>query len=143
MFPPSGSRVLVPALLLLASLAGCNKQDIASAREHDPNRLAITGEVLLHGKPLSRAVIAFDSEQKGIVGSGATITDGRFAIEAVDGLVPGVYKVTLYELVDDHGGTAEGGRPPRIVIPPEYGPQSKQKIEVKAGQSNHFRLDLK
>src|SRR5262245_16119870 len=108
---PRGYGLAILALLFLAD-TGCQKQD-SPYRKIDPNRVAITGAVTLHGTPLSNAMISFEPVDKslGLVASGATLKEGKFQIDAIDGLAPGKYRVKIYDLASygvGVGGGAEG-----------------------------------
>jgi hypothetical protein len=138
-------RLVVLALLMCTGLAGCNKQG-TPFRKVDPNRLSISGAVTLHGKPLSNAMISFEPVEQGLVASGATLKDGKFQIDAIDGLAPGKYRVKIYDLASYGAGIggADGDaeRPPKVTIPAEYNERSNLTFEVKAGQTNHYKADL-
>ncbi len=132
--------------LCLGLAAGCNQQE-TPFRKIDPNRLPITGEVTLYGKPLDGAVISFEATQKGVVSSGAEVKNGKFEIAQADGLVPGVYVVKVFDpalfQLDPAAPTDADEKKPRAVIPHEFGDKSKYKVVVKADKTNHFKIDLK
>jgi hypothetical protein len=135
-------RTAVALFLVLVVGPGCGNKE--PFRKADPNRLAISGEVLLHKKPLTGAMISFEPVEKGLVASGATVTDGKFQMEAIDGLAPGKYLVKIYDLASYGVGVGGGDTDtPRIKIPPEYNERSSTMIEVKAGEANYIKLDLK
>jgi hypothetical protein len=76
--------VIVLAFLLTA--VGCNRNA----------QLPVSGAVTLDGSPLSGGSISFQpADPSASRGSGATIRDGRYAIPAAQGLVPGKYLVTI------------------------------------------------
>ncbi len=144
-----GNVVKVAAWLALAAglglAAGCNQQE-TPFRKIDPNRLPITGEVTLYGKPLDGGFISLEATQKGVVSSGADVNDGKFQMDAADGLVPGIYLVKVYDkklLISDPGASTDADeKKPRLVIPEQFNEKSKIKVEVKAG-TNHFKIELK
>jgi hypothetical protein len=117
------------------------------------NRQEISGTVKLKGEPVDDGVIEFHPLGDGsleMTKSGAPITKGAYRVPREDGLAPGKYRVII---------TAGDGRTPaadpdampgptgaNIVskdrIPPEYNTESKQEVEVKAGEPNVFDYEI-
>ena len=105
-------------------------------------RLPISGEVLLHGKPLDRGTIEFAPKDKKLpVSTGALIVDGSFEIPTSKGLPPGTYTVRIYATKEISTGEKlkfpeEAGPAPKERIPKEYNKESELEMTVKQGESN-------
>jgi hypothetical protein len=137
--------IVMTMLSLLAAL-GCQKPE-QPFREIDPNRLQVNGTVTFKGQPADGIFVSFEPVQKGPVASGAKVENGKFHMDAADGLVPATYRVKFYDLVSltggDPGATDETEKKPRIVIPPQYGEKSTLTVEVKPGINNTFKFEIK
>ena len=73
--------------LALALAGGCG----------DPRgRQEVTGEVLLHGRPVEDGIIQFAPVDGQATGDGAQIVGGKYRIPREKGLSPGKYKVSMY-----------------------------------------------
>src|SRR5215469_14363152 len=71
-------------------VAGCNQQ------ADDLPRQPIRGMVTFDGKPLAKGTIQFQPATTAEpVSAGSLITEGTYAIDRADGLVPGTYKVII------------------------------------------------
>lgn len=110
-------------------------------------RVAVSGTVKFRGEPLKQGTIEFTA-QDGKSQSGGTITEGKFALPAVQGLRVGQYLVRISSV---QGGTAPAGPPGpesmtpqgKDVIPLEYNVKSTLTAEVTKGGPNKFDFDLK
>ncbi len=128
------------AVVLLS--AGCGKTD-------SQGRLAVTGTVTFQGKPLDQGTILFTPlDPKAGAPAGATIKDGKFAIDAQKGLAPGKYRVGISS--PEAGAKpapempGESGPPAADRIPPDWrGETSKQEIVVEKGGKTDFPFDIK
>lgn len=60
-------------------------------------RQAVSGTVLMDGKPLDKGAINFQPHEGGkhLVGSGGVIENGNYSIPAAQGLTPGKYMVSI------------------------------------------------
>jgi hypothetical protein len=94
MIPNKCKPVLV---LLLAALAGCNRQDGSTAKV-----APVSGRVTFKNQAVSAAEIYFMPDASkgnhGVMGSAILQEDGSFKITTYpkgDGVAPGAYKVTL------------------------------------------------
>lgn len=78
---------------------------------------------------------------------GAVIKDGRFALPAEEGPVPGLYKVAIYA-EGDAAPLPEGHVPgvplpaPQDLIPPKYNVATELTADVKKGGPNKFEFPL-
>jgi hypothetical protein len=130
--------------LVAAALAGCS----------DPyaGRMQVSGAVKLEGQPLDRGSIQFVAleEQSDTQRAGATIKDGAFTIPRKDGLKPGKYMVRITsgdgKTIDNPEEAAGPGGSSNIVsvdrIPEDWNVNSKQQVEVKANETNHFDFPI-
>lgn len=130
------------AMLLLCSVAGpwfgCSRNPLG--------RQAISGVVTLDGVPLDDGKIEFaPQKQKGTVGSGCAIREGKYHIPTLKGLPPGEYLVRISGL-EKHAdtNTSFAGIPPpsRERIPPEYNVRSKLIVRVTEDGPNTFNFDI-
>jgi hypothetical protein len=120
--------------LLLPIMIGCGGSG---------GRMAVNGEITLKGKPLDEGVIEFVSDSGK---SGATISKGKYEIPAMQGLLPGTYKVlitsgdgrTPADSPDGLPGPTGANIVSKDMIPPEYNTKTKQEITVKSSAPNKF-----
>ncbi len=133
---PKFGRAL--AFLLIGILAlswGC-------AREDTGGKLPISGRVTLKNQPLDQGSIEFRSVDASLqLMTGGQIQNGQFSIPAAKGLPPGRYRVRISAPVG--GATVAPGEAPgdstevaQERIPPEWGAQSTQEIELAEGKTN-------
>ncbi|MCS7237341.1 MAG: carboxypeptidase-like regulatory domain-containing protein [Thermoguttaceae bacterium] len=133
------NRILVGSLLFCLILAvlngGCGGAGAGG-------KVAISGTVTLKGQPLDRGTVTFTSvDPSKQLMAGAQITNGKFSIPADQGLPPGRYRVRFSAPAG--GPQVAPGEAPgdsSVVaeerIPPEWGAQSTQEVEIKPGQSS-------
>ncbi|MFN3150919.1 hypothetical protein [Bremerella sp.] len=114
----------------------------------DPlNRQAIRGEVTLSSQPLDSGSISFDPQDRenGRPG-GATIVDGKFALERQRGLPPGTYTVRVNSADANEMAAGEPGESRRILakerIPSKWNSKSEQTITVVDGEENSFQFAI-
>lgn len=138
-------RVYAAALTLCLSactlfLSGCGGAA-------DPlNRQAIHGEVTLSSQPLDNGSISFDPQdrEKGRPG-GATIVDGKFALEQQRGLPPGTYTVRVNSADANEMAVGEPGESRQLAkerIPSQWNNKSEQTITVVDGEENAFHFAI-
>ena len=116
----------------------------------EPPRYGVSGKVTVKGEPVDEGVVQFVPLDGQASNSTALLKNGDYAVPKDKGLFAGKYKVILvaYEAAN-MGGEAPGVSTPKsgskggAVIPPEYGANSKQIVEVKAGQTNTFNFIIK
>ncbi len=134
-----GRLVWLPVAACLA-LAGCNDNPLG--------RLAVSGQVNFGGVPLDKGTIDFRPAKGGRgVASGATISAGRYQIEAKRGLPPGTYEVRIFSSREDTSplpeGVAPGGQRPAIErLPPQVNVETELEVTVAAGAANEFNFDV-
>jgi hypothetical protein len=123
-------------LLVLAGFAGCS---------NGPRRAAVSGSVLVDGKPLERGVINFLPAQGSQgPGAGTGITDGTFELDATHGAIVGPCRVEIRGFRKTGRKIAPMGTPMDEeiqVVPPEFNDQSTLIREVKDGD-NTIDFDL-
>jgi hypothetical protein len=123
-----------------ATCVGCG------GAEDDLPRQAVTGEVMLDGRPLGQGQISF-VPVSGDAGTqvGSPIAAGSYEVAREMGPVPGAYLVRI------HGGSA-GGDPDDQAkkyklqpdpVPARYNTRTDLRVEVKADGPNTFNFDLK
>jgi hypothetical protein len=112
----------------------------------------VRGSVTLDGQPLSGSVsVLFEPETAGKMATGLVQHDGSFELTtyvAGDGAVVGKHRVAISPLVPfvaDRGREADSSSGPILRIPNQYQSPSTSNLrcEVKAGQTNECRLELK
>jgi hypothetical protein len=124
-------------LLPLFIVSGCG--------ESDPlNRQAVSGKIMLDGKPLVHGTVEFTPVNNGVP-SGASVKDGLFSIPVEKGLPPGDYVVRI-SAASSSGVTTEmpgeSNQIPAELIPEKYNTKSKLSYHVDADGSNFLDLDL-
>lgn len=128
----AGAVVCIFTLLL--ATVGCGGSSAG-------DKVAISGTVTLKGQPLDRGTVTFTSvDPSKQLMAGAQITNGQFSIPAEQGLPPGRYRVRFSAPAG--GPEVSPGEAPgesavlaEERIPPEWGAQSTQEVEIKPGQS--------
>ena len=113
-----------------------------------PTRFAVSGRVLLAGEPLDAGTIEFRSVGGGVqtVG-GAAVRSGLYQIPQDRGLLASQYDVRIFSAAAPPPPTASDppgrGLPPgEERIPPEFGSQSQQRVEIGRGLRNVFDFDI-
>ncbi len=133
------SRVLVTAsvLFLTCLWLGCGP-------DNPLNRKAVSGKVTFNGQPLERGNIMFYPTDKGPVVTGASITNGQYAIATAKGLTVGKYTVQISSPNPNPGpNDPQGpGIPLPELIPPEYNVQSDKTVTVTEDGPNVFDFDI-
>lgn len=113
----------------------------------DPlNRQAISGEVTLSKKPLDKGSISFEPQDlaTGRPG-GATILEGKFALDSQRGLPPGTYTVRVNSadsVTEAVGEPGESRLLPKERIPAQWNSKSEQTITVVDGEENSFQFAI-
>lgn len=138
-------RIYYFALIAAAigfSILGCNSGNSALS--------PVRGQVLYKGNPLPKGTVVFSPDpQKGVNGPLALASvrqDGNFTMqtEALDGVYPGWYRVTVVA-VETGIPQADGGLSfPYSLLPEKYrDPELSGLVcEVKPGKVNRFRFNL-
>lgn len=121
----------------LLSLAGC---------ENTGGKSAVSGSVSLKGEPLNKGTITFLLPEAKTPTAEALIENGKYALPAVSGLLPGKYRVkisAIEEFVITPEDYAAGKQPPpnRERIPAKYNTDSQEMVEVVKGK-NQFDFQI-
>jgi hypothetical protein len=137
------------AIVLMATVAawsGCGKS----------SRIAVKGNVLMNGQPLESGDISFAPiSPGGGPTAGAEIKRGSFHISAVQGLLPGDYKVQIHAFRSTGKKTWDGMGEPNApanqkhyveemeqYIPAQYNDATELKATIAAGKTNAVDFDL-
>jgi hypothetical protein len=115
-------------------------------------RQEVKGTIKLKGQPLDQGQITFmPISGDGTTKEGALIANGQYLIDRAHGLMPGKYRVSITsgdgrtpaDAPPDQGPGPTGAN---IIskdrIPPEYGSNSKQDVEVSDKKPNVFSYDI-
>lgn len=119
--------LLLILALLAASLGGCA-----------PTPAAVQGNVTLDGKPLDQAAIQFVSLAGDRPKTGAAIRQGKYELPAIDGLLPGEYRVEIIDLPPLRHSAA-----PRRPFPTRYAHDSPLKLTLETHGPRTFDFELK
>src|SRR5262245_44713871 len=125
---------------VVAGLTGCTSGG--------PQRHAISGEGTWRGKPLDHGSIMFLPDEPSLATSGGDrIKDGRYAIAAAKGLLPGRYKVLITsadpsKAPDPDALPGPSGPLPKDRVRPKYNAQTELTADVKAGGPNTFNFEV-
>lgn len=138
-------------MAILALLPGC-------AGENPLGTVPARGMVTFKGQPIAGATVTFVGEGDTKTATAITGSDGRFELATLNfaGAMPGKYAVLVekFETPPDQTQTGSmeeaaqnAGRPlPRAkrLLPAKYSDTAKTplQMEVKAGQTNNFDLEL-
>ncbi len=115
-------------------------------------RQEVKGTIKLKGQLLDQGQITFiPISGDGTTKEGALITNGEYLIDRAHGLMPGKYRVSI----TSGDGRTRADAPPdqgpgptgaNIIskdrIPPDYGVNSKQDVEVTDKKPNVFSFDI-
>jgi hypothetical protein len=136
---PTGTRrgILLLALALLSSVAACKRES--------NDRVGVSGQVLLDGKPLPQGAIVFApiGETPGPRAAGE-IRDGRYEIPAADGPSVGWLKVQVWG--NDESQVPDIKQTNQVVatpVPPQFNEQSTLTVETNLNSENRFDFDLR
>ena len=138
-----------PLLLLLGIFAaGCGEPNALG-------RKAISGEIVFDGSPLDSGLIEFTPADPDGVSTGASISDGKYSVEAHQGVPPGDYTVRITSPTDSLQDELESLAPPgpqdngprqpppaRERIPAEYNVRSDKTVTVTEDGTNRFDFDI-
>lgn len=122
----------------LFSMTGC---------ENTGGKLGVSGSVSLKGEPLNKGTITFLLPEAATPTAEALIEDGKYSIPAVNGLLPGKYRVRI-SAIEEFPITPEeyaaGKQPPpnRERIPAKYNTESQEIVEVEAKGKNQFDFTI-
>ena len=113
--------------------------------------VAVEGNVTFDGQPVEEGSIAFEPADGAGPSAGGTIQQGKYALAADAGVLPGKKTVRI-TAVRKTGKQVEEGPPSapgtmvdevEQYIPAIYWKESTLNCEVAAGQANQFNFDLK
>lgn len=140
-----GCRVLLVLVCFTATtwLVGCGPGNPLG-------RKAVSGNVTLDGSPIQNGSISFSPvDGSATTSSGAVVINGKYTIEAADGLADGKYQVrinaidpsSIAELSADH---MPGDDLPEAkeLIPSEWNSQSDKTIEVSGRGPLKFDFEI-
>ena len=137
------SAWLAAPLTAVAALGGCGGTDVY-------DRLPISGEVTLDGKPLQDGYIVFEPKAGQPTQSGGMIDGGKFDVPREDGAVAGLYSVGIFSGASAPTGVevatpeaevaAKRGR--GEIVPRRYNIDSILTSEITAKGPNAFQYEL-
>lgn len=130
----------------LALLAVCLIA-IGCGESKDPrgNRVAVSGQVLIDGKPLSAATIIFVCDQgNGKLRAAGTVENGQFKIEQPEGPLPGPATVEVHPQIIEleafeaarQGNTSQPGEARSVSIPKRYFIGSQLTEQISESEPN-------
>jgi hypothetical protein len=142
MFRWMSARLAAP-LAAVAALAGCGGADVY-------DRLPISGQVTLDGKPLQDGYVVFEPKAGQPTQSGGMIQGGKFDVPREDGAVAGLYSVGIFSGATAPTGvevaTPEAEKASRRgrgeIVPRRYNIDSILTSEIKAEGPNVFQYEL-
>jgi hypothetical protein len=115
-----------------------------------PKRYGVSGEVKYQGKPLNHGGIIFlpADPTSGADSGGGNIKNGKYAILAKEGLLPGKYKVMITSVdpntkeTDPDAPPGPAGPLPKDRVAPKYNRDTILTAEVTADGSNKFDFSV-
>lgn len=118
---------IVVALAAVIDLAGCSSR---------PTTVVVSGTVTYEGRPLENGEIRF-LPQAGTAAptNGSRVVNGRYAVVARGGLLPGTYRVEIESRATAGNEPAmpeagEGPPRPPVRIPVRYNSESTLEVEI-------------
>lgn len=109
----------------------------------------VSGTVQFDGAPLAYGTIHFEPESSGQANAATTIEDGRFALPAGHGLMPGSYKVSVksgsppvHETDPDKAMALAAQPAPPEKIAPKYNTATELRAEIKTGTSTPLNFEV-
>lgn len=111
-------------------------------------RQAISGQVILDGKPLESGMITFAQPSGAEPVASAFVENGAYTIARADGPIPGAHRVSIWSRkptgrkVRNPDDPSEMIEEVRDIIPPRYGSKSELTAEIKEGETNAFDFSL-
>lgn len=140
---------MIGALLALAALVGCGKED-------GPKLVRVTGTVTLNGQPLSGAHVTFlpTGETRGTGADAKTNEEGVFELKARHrgpGTVAGTYKVVISKMVKKDGSDIgpDDATPPILagaseILPGTYSSHAGSTLKATVPEEGgDLRFELK
>lgn len=120
-------RGFVFPLLLTVTLTGCGV-------DTDGKR-AVSGDITLQGTPLDQGTIAFFVGDVPTPTAECLITDGKYALPAEQGLLPGKYVVRIRSteevpITPDEYAAGKTAPPGKERIPERYNTATEQAVDV-------------
>ena len=123
----------------LFSVVGCGEGDKF-------NRQAVSGTISYDGKPLPFGNIEFAPENGQPTNLILEVKAGKFDAKKEFGLAPGKYTIRVQgtETAPLPPKDVPGDvPPPKTLVPDKYNAASKETIEIKVGDANELKIDLK
>jgi hypothetical protein len=131
-------------LVVVLSVAGVGLT-VGCTGEATGGKLPVSGTIKLKGQPLDAGSIQFESKPPTpSCFTGGEIKDGKYAIPAPQGLLPGTYTVRITAPEPGAAPFEPGGEiapPVKDRVPPEYNVSSTLTFEAKSG-SNTYDFDV-
>ncbi|AGA31255.1 hypothetical protein [Singulisphaera acidiphila] len=138
-------RIQFSSVILLTALGGCE-----GGQGDDLPHQAVSGTVTLDEQPLAHGFIQFQPMGSEGVAAGGSVTDGKYAIERLQGPTPGEYKVLISSSSAPAAATDTPPPPPGAPtaprpdpIPAKYNTASKLTAKVEAGKANSIDFPMK
>lgn len=142
---PSGTFLGLLMMSMVLAIAGCGRDAT--------DRLAVSGNVTLDGKPVDGGNIQIDpTDANQTSASGALIQAGDYTIPRQTGLAPGKYRVRIYWAEKANAdvvpsimgvpGPNANVAPLKELIPAKYNTESELTIEVRPNGDNKFDFAL-
>jgi hypothetical protein len=133
----SGWRWCAVAVVVLG-LVGC---------ENTGGKVAVSGTVSLNGLPVEKGTIDFLLPEATQSTAQALIDRGRYSLPAMQGLLPGKYRVKIssvesFDITPEEYAAGKKAPPPKERIPARYNSESQEFVEVKESGSNRFDFNI-
>ncbi|WP_406694473.1 hypothetical protein V5E97_25705 [Singulisphaera sp. Ch08] len=137
--------IKLSSLILFAAVGGCG-----GGESDDLPHQAVSGTVTLDERPLAHGFIQFQPTTAEGVAAGGNVTDGKYAIDRLQGPTPGEYKVLISSSAAPESPSAPPPPPPGASTPPpadpipaKYNTASTLTAKVEAGKENAFDFPMK
>lgn len=108
---------------------------------------AVSGTVTLKGAPLDQGMITFLLPEGQTPEASISIKDGKFSIPALNGLLPGKYRVRInsqeeFNITPEELTAGKTAPPNRERIPAKFNTMSQEIVEVSNDKPNVYEFKI-
>ena len=131
-------RNLSVIVMAVLSFAGC---------ENTGGKVAVSGTVTLQGQLVDKGTIDFLLPEATQSTAQASIEKGQYSLPAMQGLLPGKYRVKIsaieaFDITPEEYAKGKKAPPPKELIPAKYNTQSQEIVEVQKAGPNRFDFKI-
>lgn len=126
------------ASLAVVTFTGC---------ENTGGKVAVSGAVTLQGQPVEKGTIDFLLPEATQSTAQASIEKGQYSLPALQGLLPGKYRVKIsaieaFDITPEEYAAGKQAPPPKERIPAKYNTASQEMVDVQKAGPNRFDFQI-